>query len=183
MEWSSKDELIIQQLTRKQNVSKIWLANSLNGACKLLWSDTDKAWVDLEATWNTNNSLGWNWIENGKAFVWASEKDGWRHLYRIGMDGKEKLITKGDYDVIKILLIDEPGNNVYFAATPENATQRYLYCTKLDGSESPHRVTPAEFTGTNDYLISPNGNGRGIILPVISICQPWNGSVFLLIIL
>ena len=157
MEWSSKDELIIQQLSRKQNVSKIWLANTQNGASKLLWSDTDKAWVDLEATWNTNNGMGWNWIENGKAFVWASEKDGWRHLYRIGMDGKESLITKGNYDVIKILLIDEPGNNVYFAATPENATQRYLFCTKLDGSEIPHRVTPAEFTGTNDYMISPNG--------------------------
>ena len=157
MEWSAKDELIIQQLSRKQNVSKIWLANSADGSCKLLWSDTDKAWVDLEATWNTNDNAGWNWIENGKAFVWASEKDGWRHLYRIGKDGKESLITRGEFDVIKIYLIDEKDNLVYFAATPENATQRYLFCTKLDGSEVPKRITPVDFTGTNDYMISPNG--------------------------
>ncbi len=157
MEWSSKDELIIQQLNRKQNVSKIWLTNTATGAGRVLWSDTDKAWVDIEATWNTNNNTGWNWIEGGKAFVWASEKDGWRHLYRIGMDGKESLITKGDFDVIKVYLIDEQDNLVYFAASPDNATQRYLYCTKLDGSETPMRVTPADFTGTNDYLFSPNG--------------------------
>ncbi len=157
MEWSAKNELIIQQLSRKQNVSKILVANTISGSSKLLWSDTDLAWVDLEATWNTNNGAGWNWIEGGKAFVWASEKDGWRHLYRIGLDGKESLITSGAFDVIKIFLIDEPGNTIYFAATPENATQRYLYATKLDGSEAPRRITPAEFTGTNDYLISPNG--------------------------
>ena len=157
MEWSARNELIIQQLNRKQNVSKIWLANTVTGSSKVLWSDSDQAWVDLEATWNSNNNSGWNWIEKGKAFVWASEKDGWRHLYRIGMDGKESLITSGNFDVIKIYLIDEPDNLVYFAATPENATQRYLYCTKLDGSEAPKRVTPNDFTGTNDYLISPNG--------------------------
>jgi dipeptidyl-peptidase-4 len=157
MEWSAKNELIIQQLNRKQNESKIWLANTVTGAGKVLWTDTDKAWVDLEATWNSNSNMGWNWIEGGKAFVWASEKDRWRHLYRIGMDGKESLITKGDYDVIKIYLIDEQDNLVYFSASPDNATQRYLYCTKLDGSENPKRITPDDFTGSNDYVLSPNG--------------------------
>ncbi|MEI6277410.1 MAG: DPP IV N-terminal domain-containing protein [Prolixibacteraceae bacterium] len=157
MEWSSKDELIIQQLNRKQNVSKIWLMNIVSGTGKILWTDTDKAWVDIEATWNTNSNLGWNWIEGGKAFVWASEKDGWRHLYRIGMDGKESLITKGDFDIIKIYLIDEQDHLIYFSASPDNATQRYLYCTKLDGSETPRRITPADFTGSNDYALSPNG--------------------------
>ena len=157
MEWSSKNELIIQQMNRKQNVSKLFRANTVTGTSIVMWSDTDKAWIDVEGTWNTNDNVGWNWIEGDKAFVWASEKDGWRHLYRIGMDGQENLITKGDFDVIKIYLIDEPNNIVYFAATPENATQRYLYVTKLDGSEMPRRVTPADFTGTNDYTFSPNG--------------------------
>ncbi len=157
MEWSSQNELIIQQLNRKQNNSKIWLTNTANGTSKLLWGDTDLAWVDLEATWNSNNGAGWNWIEGGKAFVWASEKDGWRHLYRIGMDGKESLITKGEFDVIKIYLIDEKNQMIYFAATPENATQRYLFAAKMDGSEAPKRLTPANFTGTNDYMFSPNG--------------------------
>ncbi|MEI6060058.1 MAG: DPP IV N-terminal domain-containing protein [Bacteroidota bacterium] len=157
MEWSGKNELIVQQLNRKQNVSKIMLANTVSGQCKVIYTDTDKAWVDIEATWNTNDNRGWNWTEGKKAFVWASEKDGWRHLYRIGIDGKETLITKGDYDVIKIYNIDEKNNTIYFAASPDNATQRYLYRTALDGSGQPERLTGKELAGINDYTVSPEG--------------------------
>ena len=42
-------------------------------------------------------------------------------------------------------------------ASPENATQRYLYRAPLDGQGDPVRVTPAEFTGSNAYTISPDG--------------------------
>jgi dipeptidyl-peptidase-4 len=157
MEWSGNHELIVQQLNRKQNVSKIILANTLTGKCNVSWTDTDKAWVDVEAAWNTNDNRGWNWIEGRKAFVWASEKDGWRHLYRISMDGKESLITKGDFDVVKIYNIDEAHNYVYFAASPENATQRYLYRTLLDGTGVAERLTPEGLTGINDYSVSPSG--------------------------
>ena len=46
-------------------------------------------------------------LDIGKEFIWFSEKDGWRHLYRISHDGKETKITNGDYDVIDLLNIDE----------------------------------------------------------------------------
>ncbi len=157
MEWASEKELIIQQLNRKQNVSKLLLANTATGLCKLLYIDTDEAWVDIEGTWNTNDNVGWNWTEGKKAFVWASEKDGWRHLYRVGMDGKESLITKGEYDVIKLYFIDEKNNFLYFAASPDNATQRYLYRTRLDGSGKAERLTPEVLAGTNNYTFSPDG--------------------------
>ncbi len=71
---------------------------------------------------------GWDWLNNGSEFLWASEKDGWRHLYRISRDGKNQvLVTPGNYDVIEISLIDEKNNLVYFMASPDNATQSYLY--------------------------------------------------------
>jgi len=157
MEWSGNNELIIQQLSRKQNVSTIILANSLSGTCKPLWTDTDKAWVDVEAAWNTNDNRGWNWIEGKKAFVWASEKDGWRHLYRIDMAGKESIITKGDYDVTKIYNIDEKNNFIYFAASPDNATQSYLYRTRLDGRGNAERLTPVDLQGMSSYTFSAEG--------------------------
>ena len=47
-------------------------------------------------------------MNGGKDFLWVSEKDGWRHLYRISRDGKkETLLTKGSYDLITIRAIDE----------------------------------------------------------------------------
>ncbi len=157
MEWANDHELILQQLNRKQNESRIILADTENGSTKKIWTENDKTWVDIEAAWNVGDNAGWNWIENKKAFVWASEKDGWRHLYRIDTDGKESLITKGNFDVMKLYLIDEPNNLVYFSASPDNATQRYLFKTKLDGSGSPERVKPDELAGTHNYLFSPNG--------------------------
>ncbi|NWJ50483.1 MAG: DPP IV N-terminal domain-containing protein [Bacteroidetes bacterium] len=157
MEWVNSNDLILQQLNRKQNESRIMLVNSKLGSAKKIWSENDKTWVDIEPSWNGGDNTGWNWIEKKKAFVWASEKDGWRHLYRIDINGKESLITKGDFDVMKIYLIDEPNNVVYFSASPTNATQRYLYKTKLDGSSMPERVKADELEGTHNYSFSPNG--------------------------
>ena len=54
-------------------------------------------------------------------------------------------------------LIDEKNNILYFLATPTNATQKYLYKTKLDGSGKAEIVSPITMLGTHDYTISPNG--------------------------
>ena len=157
MEWVDNNELIIQQLNREQNKTNILLADSKTTACKTLWTESDAAWIDIKAGWNSGDNVGWDWIENRKAFIWASEKDGWRHLYRIGMDGKETIITKGDFDVIRLNLVDEPNNILYFSASPDNYTQRYLYRTNLDGKGTPERLTSKDLAGTHNYVMSPNG--------------------------
>ncbi|MXV51596.1 prolyl oligopeptidase family serine peptidase [Pedobacter sp. HMF7647] len=153
MEWAANStELIIQQLNRRQNESKIILCNALTGTTKAIYTETDKAWVDAKA-----EAIGWTWTTSGKSFIWLSEKDGWKHIYSISRDGKEKLITKGDFDVISLNLVDEKNGLIYFMASPANATQSYLYKVKLNGSGAATRVTPAEQSGTHSYDISPNG--------------------------
>ncbi len=98
------------------------------------------------------------WLNGGKEFLWISEKDGWRHVYRISKDGtKETLVTNGNYDVMDIRLIDEKNNLLYFIASPNNATQKYLYKTRLDGKGIATQVTPAALAGTHDYSLSPTG--------------------------
>jgi len=156
MEWSAPGEIILQQLNRKQNESKIMLCNTSTGATKTIFTETDSAWVATLNEWR-NDVKGWDWIAAGKEFVWFSEKDGWRHLYRISHDGtKETRITNGDYDVIDLLNIDEKTGYVYFYASPVNATQQFLYKTKLDGKGKPERVSPEGEEGTHIYEISPN---------------------------
>lgn len=157
MEWSAPNEIIIQQLNRKQNESRIILCNGVSGTTKTVFSETDNAWVATLNEWRSEVK-GWDWIAGGSEFVWFSEKDGWRHLYRISKDGKkETLITKGDYDVIDLLNIDEKNGFVYYYASPHNATQRYLYKTKLDGSGGAEMVSPSVEEGTHNYEIAPNG--------------------------
>ncbi|RFS13996.1 DPP IV N-terminal domain-containing protein [Emticicia sp. C21] len=159
MEWAgNSNELILQQLNRKQNQSKLMYANAKTGAVNTIYEETDDAWVDIRSRWTDDNPAGWEWLSGGKEFVWVSEKDGWRHLFRVSRDGKsETLITKGNYDVITPEQIDEANGYVYFTASPTNATQRALYRTKLDGTGEAERVSPAIEEGSHDYQISPNG--------------------------
>lgn len=158
MEWAANNsELIVQHLNRKQNESNILLCNVQTGESKSIYTEKDSAWIDILPLWDNDYALGgWDWLNGGKEFLWPSEKDGWRHLYRIGRDGKkEVLVTNGNYDVMDIAAIDEKGGYVYFHASPENATQKYLYRTKLDGKGKLELVTPADQKGTHDYDVSP----------------------------
>ena len=161
MEWHSNDEFLIQQLNRKQNESKIFKCNVIENESKLIFKENDEAWIDVLSRWEDTYSItfrhAFKWLNDKKEFLWISEKDGWRHLYRIGIDGKETLITKGTFDVMEVHAINEKNNEIYFNASPENATQSYLYKTKLDGSDSPIRVTPNEYSGSHSYNISPTG--------------------------
>jgi len=159
MEWAANNtELIIQHLNRKQNETKLMLCDARTGIVKTIYSETDPAWIDILPLWDTDYANGgWDWLNGGKEFLWASEKDGWRHLYRISRDGKkETLVTNGKYDVMEISTIDEKSGYVYFHASPQNATQKYLYRTRLDGSGPLERVTPSHQEGTHTYRVSPN---------------------------
>lgn len=157
MEWSGPGEIILQQLNRRQDESKLMLCNTQTAEAKTIYTETDSAWVSTITEWRSDVT-GWDWIANKKEFLWLSEKDGWRHLYRVSRDGsKETLITKGDYDVIDFLLADEKTGYVYFTASPKNATQAYLYKTKMDGKGKLELVSPANEIGTHSYEIAPSG--------------------------
>jgi len=157
MEWAaSSTELILEQLNRKQNEAKVFVCNASTGAATSIYEETDKAWIDVKGRWN-GDITGWEWMNGGKEFLWVSEKDGWRHIYRISRDGKkETLLTKGEYDMISLRAIDEKGGYVYFMASPENATQQYLYRITLDGKGKLELVSPAAQKGTHSYSISAN---------------------------
>ena len=154
MEWTTGgQELILEQLNRKQNEANIFLCNIQTGVGRSIYTEQDKAWIDAK-----DAPTGWDWIDGGKAFLWMSEKDGWNHLYRLTLDGKETLLTKGNYDVISLQAVDQKNGAIYFMASPNNATQQYLYSASLQvGSESPILVSPASEKGTHNYTISPDG--------------------------
>jgi len=161
MEWNAPNLLLVQQLNRKQNHSKIFGVQVNENKAQLIFEEQDETWIDVLSSWENTYALTFRhefkWLNGGKEFLWFSEKDGWRHVYRIGLDGKVTPVTVGDYDVINLLQVDEKANQIYFHASPDNATQKYLYKTSLDGKGVPVRVTPTDLEGTHAYAISPNG--------------------------
>ena len=142
------DEVMIQQLNRLQNTNTVYYGNVNTLALEPFYEDHDDAFLNVH-----DNIV---WLDGNKYFTWTSEKDGWRHLYRVTRDGKkETLVTKGDFDVINVLRIDPKGGYVYYMASPESAVEQYLYRSRLDGKGVAERVTPQGFTGTYSYNISP----------------------------
>lgn len=150
LDWASDSQLILQQFNRLQNTNHLILADAATLSHHTLLTETDSAWVE-----NSNSSL--HWVTPGETLVWLSERDGWQHAYLVSLaDGAARLITPGAYDVLSIEHVDAAGQWLYFIASPENPTQRYLYRVKLDGADL-QRLSPADRPGTHSYSISPEG--------------------------
>jgi dipeptidyl-peptidase-4 len=147
MEWCGPNELILEHLNRLQNTNDVLLANAETGDVRRMFRDEDKAWTEV------NNNLRWI----GNRLLWTSERDGWRHAYTVGRDGDMRLITNFAADAISIAAVDTAGGWLYFIASPDEPTRRYLYRSRLDGSGKPERVTPPNSPGAHSYDISADG--------------------------
>ena len=165
MEWAANsEEVIIQQLNRLQNTDVVMLGDVRTGHARPIMTEKDDAWVDVawgDIDWDKQGLARGDveWLDGGKRFLWASERDGWRHIYSVSRDGKDaKCITPGNYDVIGVEQADEAAGWLYFDASPENATQRYLYRTRLDGSGKAEKLSPVAQPGRHDYRIAPHGH-------------------------
>jgi len=149
--WLDADTIAVQQLNRLQNRNDLLLADAHSGDVRRLFRDESKTWVEVMEDLR--------WVDRGRACVWLSERDGWRHAYRVARDsGDTVLLTKFDADVIDVAGVDEAGGWLYFVASPDRPTDRYLYRSKLDGTGVPERLTPADERGTHGYDIAPGGH-------------------------
>ena len=159
MQWINEDLLLIQQMNRKQNQLTIWTYKPSNEELKKVYVETEKTWVDL--AYPDLSRYGWSdnslpLVDDGEAFLRMTENDGWRHLYKVDIaTGNKTLLTLGEYDVASFGGLSD--KEVFFIASPENATQRYLYAIDLAGKGNLRRVTPDAFEGVNTYDIAPNG--------------------------
>jgi dipeptidyl-peptidase-4 len=152
LQWTADSRsLLIQQLNRLQNTNDLLVADAKSGAVRRAYRDSNKTWVE-----RVDDIIE---LDGGKAVTWASEQDGWRHLYKVALDGSgASLLTKFDGDIVDVLSIDVGGGWAYFIASPDSPVERFLYRAKLDGNGSIERVTPAGQHGTHGYQIS--GDGR-----------------------
>jgi dipeptidyl-peptidase-4 len=149
MEWAaSSDELVVQKMNRLQNTLDLLLADARTGQVRTVLVEKDSAWVEV-----VDDLV---WLEDGKRFTWLSERDGWNHVYVVSRDGKDvKLITPGDFDVLNVVGTDDANEWVYYLASPDNPTQRYLWRARLDGKGKAERVSPATATGSHLYNAGP----------------------------
>ncbi|HWN20184.1 MAG TPA: S9 family peptidase [Gemmatimonadales bacterium] len=150
MEWAANsNEVMLQRLNRLQNTNEVMLGDARTGKVRTVLTERDSTWVDL-----ADNVT---WLNSGKSFTWVSERDGWNHVYLVSRDGKStRLVTRGSFDVVKVLGNDERSGWVYYVASPDQPWQRYLYRSRLDGRGAPERLSPRADSGTHAYDVAPN---------------------------
>ncbi|MEE4278734.1 MAG: DPP IV N-terminal domain-containing protein [Halieaceae bacterium] len=151
MQWvPDSGRVLLQHVNRRQNRNQLYYADAASGALTPLLLDEEETHLD--------DFHDVEWLEDGAAFTFISERGGWRHVYRVSSDGRELIdLTPGAYDVAELLAVDEEGGQLFFTASPDDMAARYLYSVSLDGSGEAKRLTPEAFTGDNRYDIADDG--------------------------
>ncbi|MBT8399967.1 MAG: S9 family peptidase, partial [Rhodothermia bacterium] len=151
MKWAQDSrEIIMMHMNRLQNELELIAGDAETGSRRTIVVERDSAWVDLRVDKHY-------WHGEGGDFVWVTQKDGWRHVYLVSGSGQEEtLVTPGEFDIVSVEHVDVEGGWLYFIASPEDPTTRYLYRARLDGSGEMERLTPNDQPGDHEYEISPD---------------------------
>jgi dipeptidyl-peptidase-4 len=150
LEWANdKNHLIVQTLNRHQNHVKYHLLDATTNAntTKVFFEENDAAYVEID-----NNLII---LKDGNSLLRTSESSGYNHIYRIFFDGKTQQITKGDWDVIEFLGINENKSMVFYTAAEKGAIYKGIYKINLKGE---NKKAISSETGTNEAEFSNGMN-------------------------
>lgn len=126
--------LAVQRLTRVQNRLDLLAADAATGETNPILREQDPAWV------NVSDDL--RFLEDGKRFIWSSERDGYRHLYLYSNEGRElRRLTTGPWEVRGVLGVDGRTDRVYYLSSETSPLENQLYSVRLNGKDRT-RLTP-----------------------------------------
>jgi dipeptidyl-peptidase-4 len=146
--WSpDSKQLFYQVLNRGQDDLQVLSTNPETGKNKLMYEEKNTTWVEFFEDIHI--------LKNNKGFILRSELDGWRHLYYYDMNGKlKKQLTKGEWNVSEIVLVDEENEKIYFEANKGERLETHLFVVDFDGDEIEQLT---KISATHNATVSPNG--------------------------
>ena len=143
IKWTnSPGKLVILAMNRHQNELDFIVANANDGSNKILFTEKDKYYIDV------NDNLTFLPEDN---FIWTSEKDGFNHVYLKDFEGGEIQITKGDWEVTSFHGVDSDKMEIYYTSTEDGSINRSLFVQNLDTDEKRKLSTNL---GTNSASFS-----------------------------
>ena len=155
LKWTTdENELCAFKMNRHQNHLELYIVDAKNGSSTVMLDEKSKYYIDI------HDNL--TFLDNGKEFIWTSEKDGYNHIYLYGMDGKEKIaLTAGDYDVTAFYGVDEKKKKVYFQAADRTPMEKRVFEIGYKGKkprvlDMRSGTSNATFSSTYDYYILSN---------------------------
>lgn len=167
--WSSvTNTLVLQTMNRHQNkvvYNKIEQKGN-NWSTSAFYTENSNTYIDID-----DNLI---FMNDGASILRTSEKDGYNHIYRIGFDGSEIQVTKGNWDVIEFCGIDNQNKFVYYTAAKKGAIHKGIYKIDLKGKKdsaisSETGKNSADFTAGMNYFVKNYSNAN--TPPVYSLCD------------
>lgn len=149
LQWTAQDGVLaISRLNRLQNRLDLLAYDVKTNTTQTFFTMQEPQYIEETVVKSVH------YLKDGKSFLIQSEQDGYRHIYRYGMDGRLiNAVTSGDKEVIELFGCDPDEKKVYFTAVGDNTTQVSVYSVDINGKKSRLLSTQA---GTNAPQFSKN---------------------------
>ena len=146
--WNNPDQLLVMRMRRLQNRWDLLICDPKSGKKRMGLMETDQnGWVEV----HDNYML----LEGGE-LLWISERSGYHHLHRHTLKGEELArVTEGDWEVTRIVHVDEEKRELFFLANKASVMESHLYRVSFAGV-GMEKLTPEE--GSHSIQFSPSGD-------------------------
>lgn len=161
--WKDSRGFTFEYNQRGHQVYRVIEVDAATGKARTLIEETSATFINYEPLTRNQFDHGKRYrmdMDDGKEILWASERDGWEHLYLFnGHTGAlERQVTRGDWVVRAVDRVDEAHHEIYFEASGmgEDEDPYYVHGYKIgfDGTGLT-ALTPAKADHTLSY--SPDG--------------------------
>ena len=150
IKWTlNNDRLCVMRMNRHQNHLEFLLTDLGKTApfqvpTTTIYDEKADTYIDI------NDNL--IFLEDGRSFLWNSERDGYNHIYRFNMNGEVvKQLTTGNWDVIDFLGLDEEKGIVYYTSSQVSPMEKHVYAASTKRGKPKQLSTRA---GTNSPVFS-----------------------------
>ncbi len=125
--------LLVQRESRDQKTLDMLRVDPATGRATVLFTEKAgaKSWINLSDAYRP--------MKDG-SLIWASERSGYRHLYRFAK-GKWTQLTKGDWVVEYLAGVDEAKGRLYFAGNKDGVLEQHLYSVDIAHPDKITRLT------------------------------------------
>ena len=145
---ANPDEIVLVTSQRTQNASDVLKVNTKTGQATKLFTESDDKWIDTD-----NVTL--EFLEDN-SFLWASERDGFRHLYWYDKDGKlKKQVTKGNWEVTEYYGYNPKSQEIFVQTTEKGSINKVVSKINIQNGKS-QLISNAD--GNNSANFSKNYN-------------------------
>ncbi len=149
--------LYVQRQSRDQKTLDMLKVDPATGASSVMFTEKAKTWLNI--------SDAYRFLDDG-SLIWASERDGYRHLYHFNK-GKWRQLTKGAWVVNTLAGVDEKTGKIYFTANKDTPLEMQVYSIDLKKPDAVTKLTESGYFNSavmnrsaTRFIVSRSNSGQ-----------------------